>query len=56
MAAIRFKQVQRFILAKRIFEGQGHFKDNTESRFILKIHEKMTEANASVSLIMATVL
>ena len=27
MAAMRFEQVQRFILAKKIFWGQVHFKD-----------------------------
>ena len=26
MAAMRFEQVQRFILAKKIFWGYGHFK------------------------------
>ena len=26
MAAMRFRQVQRFILAKKIFWGYGHFK------------------------------
>ena len=28
MAAIHFEQVQRFILAKKIFCGWGHFKEN----------------------------
>ena len=27
MAAMRFEQVQRFILAKKIFWGYGHFKN-----------------------------
>ena len=26
MAAMRFEQVQRFIIAKKIFWGYGHFK------------------------------
>ena len=30
MAAMRFEQVQRFILAKKIFWGQGHFKQNQQ--------------------------
>ena len=28
MAAMRFEQVQRFILGKKIFWGYGHFKEN----------------------------
>ena len=29
MAAIRLEQVQRFILAKKIFWGYGHFKQGS---------------------------
>ena len=28
MAAMRFEQVQRLILAKKVFWGYGHFKGN----------------------------
>ena len=40
MAAMRFKQVKRFILAKRIFGGQGHFKDNTGTALYFKNSRK----------------
>ena len=32
MAAMRFEQVQRFILAKKIFWGYGHFKQEPIQR------------------------
>ena len=37
MAAMRFEQVQRFILAKKIFWGCGHFKTTLEKARIVPL-------------------
>ena len=42
MAAMRFEQVQRFILAKKTFWGYEHFKSNWK-QCLCKILERQTK-------------
>ena len=37
MAAMRFKQVQRFILVKNTFWGEGHFKGHSNDIFAVTL-------------------